>query len=176
MTDKTPALEALKACPFCGGEAEIERRGDMRQSMIYACTDCGCRLETGEQGRNHARWNTRAALQPVSAEPVGYTWQVYIDGAETDIKLSANKFNAGIMAVYHPTIAKKGMVPLYISPPDQSARIRELEAALVEAAIPLEAIRLVGQIPMGMSNEMWAGVLNATAAARKALNKESDPS
>jgi Lar family restriction alleviation protein len=50
----------LEPCPFCGGEAEIERQGNNRQSMIYACTDCGCRLETGETGHNYRQWNTRA--------------------------------------------------------------------------------------------------------------------
>ena len=38
----------LKPCPFCFGEAEVERRGTPRQSQIYVCQDCGCRLETGE--------------------------------------------------------------------------------------------------------------------------------
>lgn len=52
--------EGLAPCPFCGGKAEIERYGNSRQSTIYACTDCGCRLETGEGGNYGMRWNTRA--------------------------------------------------------------------------------------------------------------------
>lgn len=52
----------LKPCPFCAGEAEIERVGNARFSTIYACTECGCRLETGEEWDHGAAWNRRAAL------------------------------------------------------------------------------------------------------------------
>ena len=38
----------LLPCPFCGEEAEIERPGTARQSMIVACTNCGCRVESGD--------------------------------------------------------------------------------------------------------------------------------
>ncbi len=49
----------LKPCPFCGGKAEIERKGSTRQSTVYACTDCGCRKETGEVNHLGNLWNTR---------------------------------------------------------------------------------------------------------------------
>lgn len=53
----------LKPCPFCKGKAVIERKGTARASMIIACENCGCRLETGEiQGMTkpeNYRWNTR---------------------------------------------------------------------------------------------------------------------
>lgn len=52
--------EKLKACPFCGGEAEIERVGTARMSTIYFCTECSCRLETGETFNHGALWNRRA--------------------------------------------------------------------------------------------------------------------
>jgi Lar family restriction alleviation protein len=51
---------ALKRCPFCGGEAEIERPGTARQSMIVTCTDCGAQMESGNV----------AGL----TEPSGYAW------------------------------------------------------------------------------------------------------
>lgn len=54
--------EELKPCPFCGGKAIIERHGTTRQSMIYACTNCGCRLECGDIFRVGHSWNTRAPL------------------------------------------------------------------------------------------------------------------
>jgi hypothetical protein len=38
----------LLGCPFCGGKPEIERHGTARQSMIIACTNCGCRMESGD--------------------------------------------------------------------------------------------------------------------------------
>jgi Lar family restriction alleviation protein len=53
----------LLPCPFCGSEAEIERYGDHRQSTIYACTNCGCRLETGEEWDHGCDWNRRSAPQ-----------------------------------------------------------------------------------------------------------------
>ncbi len=51
----------LKPCPFCGGEAEIQRVGTRSQSMQYACTDCGAFLETGETdiGQENPQWNHR---------------------------------------------------------------------------------------------------------------------
>ena len=50
----------LKPCPFCGSQATIERAGDFRKSTIYACTFCGCRLETGEERDYGTQWNKRA--------------------------------------------------------------------------------------------------------------------
>lgn len=51
----------LKPCPFCGGKAEFEQFGTARQSTIVACTQCGCRLESGETKRHGWPWNTRHA-------------------------------------------------------------------------------------------------------------------
>lgn len=52
-------MAKLLPCPFCGGEAEIERIGDRRQSTIYICTNCGCSLETGEEFNHGQQWNAR---------------------------------------------------------------------------------------------------------------------
>lgn len=49
----------LLPCPFCGGEASIEQYGNPRQSTIYQCNDCSCRLETGEEWDHGADWNRR---------------------------------------------------------------------------------------------------------------------
>jgi len=65
MREPTPAAVeevALLPCPFCGSEAEIERRGDHRVSTIYQCTFCGCSLETGEEWSHGRDWNNRAAI------------------------------------------------------------------------------------------------------------------
>lgn len=59
--------EGLKPCPFCGGEAEIERYGTPRQSTIYTCTDCGCSLETGEEW-DHGRWWNARPSPPASPD------------------------------------------------------------------------------------------------------------
>ena len=52
----------LLPCPFCGGEAEIKRKGTMKKSMQIECTFCGCYLETGEVWgmTEDLAWNRRA--------------------------------------------------------------------------------------------------------------------
>ena len=49
----------LKPCPFCGGEASIERYGTTKISTQYSCNFCGCFLETGETFNHGLRWNER---------------------------------------------------------------------------------------------------------------------
>jgi len=58
---KPPAgVEGLKPCPFCGGEAEFERKGTGRQSCIVRCTDCGASHESGDTWDSGSSWNQRA--------------------------------------------------------------------------------------------------------------------
>jgi len=50
----------LKPCPFCGGEAEVERQGTSRQSCIISCTECGCRHEGPDEYEQCGyQWNMR---------------------------------------------------------------------------------------------------------------------
>jgi Lar family restriction alleviation protein len=54
-------MEELKPCPFCGGESYFDREGTCLQSCIVQCEDCGCKLETNEQGFDcGSQWNRRA--------------------------------------------------------------------------------------------------------------------
>jgi Lar family restriction alleviation protein len=56
--------EELLPCPFCGGKAKFERIGTPRQSCIVVCEDCGCSLETGEQGFSCGmNWNQRMDMK-----------------------------------------------------------------------------------------------------------------
>ena len=55
----------LKDCPFCGGNAEIERMGNNKQSMIVACTNCGARTECGATTIDNCHWNYRAKPSPL---------------------------------------------------------------------------------------------------------------
>ena len=48
----------LKPCPFCDGDADVERIGTSRVSCIVVCTECGCRLESNEIGYGDW-WNER---------------------------------------------------------------------------------------------------------------------
>ena len=66
MKEGMDIAKFLKPCPFCGGQAEIERRGTTRQSTIYACLECGCRLETGETFNLGVDWNER--VDPIMAD------------------------------------------------------------------------------------------------------------
>lgn len=55
----------LKPCPFCGGEATLEsdgaRIGSHRQSCIVVCLECGCTLESNEEGDSCGnQWNIRS--------------------------------------------------------------------------------------------------------------------
>jgi predicted RNA-binding Zn-ribbon protein involved in translation (DUF1610 family) len=83
----SPDQERLSACPFCGGEAEIERKGTARASMIVACTDCGARVESGDvYGLTHPEryaWNRRAqAPTPEAGGFVEAGWIItYSDGS-----------------------------------------------------------------------------------------------
>ncbi|MDP8251200.1 Lar family restriction alleviation protein [Pseudochrobactrum saccharolyticum] len=61
----------LKPCPFCGGDAEIERYGCTRFSTAYHCQDCGCSLETSETFNHGREWNTR----PVPDVPELVRWK-----------------------------------------------------------------------------------------------------
>ena len=54
-------MSELKSCPFCGGEAHIERMGTSRVSMQIECGNCGAGMETGETWiDDNSGWNTRA--------------------------------------------------------------------------------------------------------------------
>ena len=59
---------ALKPCPFCGGEAEIQRLGSRKCSTIYACQWCGATLETSEAFDHGKRWNQRTQCEGCNYE------------------------------------------------------------------------------------------------------------
>jgi len=71
MAQSSFAEPALLGCPFCGGEAEVERKGSARASMIIACTNCGGRMESGDvYGLTKPEswaWNRRHPNDPSSA-------------------------------------------------------------------------------------------------------------
>ena len=62
MTETQETVLDLLPCPFCGGEAEFERKGTPRHSTIVRCTDCSAFHECGEEWDHGRSWNTRAAL------------------------------------------------------------------------------------------------------------------
>ena len=63
---KTPELVMLLPCPLCRGGAEIERKGSHRASMIVTCTNCGCRVESGDvyglTAPERMAWNRRSKI------------------------------------------------------------------------------------------------------------------
>lgn len=59
----------LKPCPFCGGEAHVERMGTSRVSMQIDCGDCGAGMETGETWIDeHSSWNGRPSHDRMMGE------------------------------------------------------------------------------------------------------------
>lgn len=81
--------EQLLPCPFCGGEAHIERVGNRSFSTIYQCNHCGCSLETGEEFNHGRDWNRRAApanensafkIRQHVFKPSGSWWQGFVVG------------------------------------------------------------------------------------------------
>lgn len=129
MTDQTnPAEAVLEACPFCGGDAEIEQVGDRRQSTIYACTMCGCRLETGEEWGHGAAWNTRPA--PV-ASPIGAD----VEGMRKAIAT----------AIYDPGQTEGYMGDRSLTDWQTDAVMRALSARPIPADEPTEAMVAVSQ-------------------------------
>lgn len=56
MTDRKVALDALKPCPFCGGEAEkVFVKGEL---FSIICQPCGIFKGSSKE------WNTRADIVP----------------------------------------------------------------------------------------------------------------
>jgi Lar family restriction alleviation protein len=72
---------ALLPCPFCGGQAEIVRVGTRSQSTIIDCSDCGCRLESADEGDQYGdAWNRRATHEPATAlETIAAQLQHWLD-------------------------------------------------------------------------------------------------
>lgn len=57
----------------------------------------------------------------------------------------------------------------WLAPITQPQPQSDVVKALVEAAVPLEAMLLCGQKTLGMGDDMWAGIVNAVDHIRKAL-------
>ena len=51
------ACVVLRPCPFCGGDAVIDRCGHGTVTTVYTCTGCGCHLETSETDDFGSGWN-----------------------------------------------------------------------------------------------------------------------
>ena len=69
MTTKPNEPEGLEPCPFCGGEANIERSTFSTVQARCAECVCGTGLYAGDKiGRQNAiaAWNRRAAAKPVA--------------------------------------------------------------------------------------------------------------
>ena len=86
--------------PFCGSKAEIERYGDRRQSTRYACTECGCSLETGEERGHGKQWNRRTAPEGWKLVPVEPTAEMIDAGNSVQMVENGHWFRDYALKVY----------------------------------------------------------------------------
>ena len=141
----------LMPCPFCGGVAEFERIGNRRQSTIISCTECGCRLENGEEWEHGSAWNTRAAIaaMPAPASPsVAEAASVFLDAY--DRGMSGEKTS-----------------------PDDEARHRAISLAGCFAAVAYEKGICAGQDVHALTRSFLIAMLDPTDARLDYLR--SDP-
>jgi len=86
-------MDELKPCPFCGGTAEIVRKGTARQSMVIACEDCGGGTESGEvyglTAPENWLWNRRPVTVSEGEAEVLEQCRLNGMGAEREARLMA---------------------------------------------------------------------------------------
>lgn len=124
----------LEPCPFCGHEAEFERKGTPRFSTIIVCTWCGARLETGEEWDHGRVWNRRVPAQSERDSR---------DRRFTEHTAAVGDFLRDLLSVYYPcadvpVLNIKDACELLLSHAEhdrqfanqQANRISELESAL----------------------------------------------
>lgn len=57
-------MSELKPCPFCGGDAQIDRMGTNKVSMQISCGYCGAYMESGENWIDeNSNWNQRVETE-----------------------------------------------------------------------------------------------------------------
>lgn len=114
--------EALKACPFCGGDAEPIECSDASWYVMCAAGKCGGQTPYGKtKPEAIERWNTRAQLPSQGGEAVA--WAICKEPGRVDW-LSATYANKR-SAEEHVASYKDGLTlyitPLYTHPADQVA-------------------------------------------------------
>jgi Lar family restriction alleviation protein len=76
----------LLPCPFCGGEAQFDRRGTERYSTIVSCTNCGVIHESGDSGaRVGSSWNRRQLSAPGAGLSYSDIRKIFADETGFDI-------------------------------------------------------------------------------------------
>lgn len=127
----------LKPCPFCGGEASIERFGNTRVSTQYHCDDCGCFLETGEEF-NHGRvWNRRPALASSGD---------HAELARLAEAATRGDWRAHITTKRSPEIYTNVPPPNTPNPKIAGAILRKADARFIAAANPARVLSLLSEI------------------------------
>lgn len=149
----------LAGCPFCGGKAEFERRGNNRVSTIVRCEDCGCCLESPETFNHGSCWNTRALSAP-RVEPVAST-RVF-DTTGTVLTRSCNVFT---ITCEDGDTANRVADQLRTPPSQPDTGVREaLNNALIE-----ERQKRTAKVHINQMVDYLAGFDHATEAALAAL-------
>jgi Lar family restriction alleviation protein len=67
MNTEDAELVELKACPFCGGEAELDDLGDPNDDSFVHCTRCDVQqIANYGAAKASERWNTRATASGIT--------------------------------------------------------------------------------------------------------------
>ena len=124
--------EALKACPFCGGDAEPIECSDASWYVMCAAGKCGGQTPYGKtKPEAIERWNTRAQLPSQGGEAVAT--DAFVPGSLADLLFQLGEKGIGVSGGTHGDHWR--VSPLYTHPADQVA---QPDAELVRQCIAQE--------------------------------------
>ena len=135
------------ACPFCGKEAEIERPGTARASMIIACTNCGGRMESGDvvglTPPEQYAWNVRAGGRQPSTSETAETKHVGISDLLAAAELACDKWEwlqAGTREPLSLALARPenemAVFEMVVTMNNLRSKMQKLKAANARADLP----------------------------------------
>jgi len=101
-TDK----QELLPCPFCGEEAEVERLGTSRASMVVVCSSCGAKVECGATCLSNSIWNTRQLPDQASAGDGWISVEDRLPEIEQDVLIAYSKKNRSVVGKRRSSVQK----------------------------------------------------------------------
>ncbi|ASE40947.1 restriction alleviation protein, Lar family [Brevundimonas vesicularis] len=171
MTPSNANTSGLAPCPFCGGEAWLNdyeaKYSDLPpMSRAPQCRSCGASLGyLTTPAKATEAWNRRvtaasaqARIAELEADVTEAEALAFTTWPENGVSVTWQEMFEAMQSRFHAA----------------KARADRLAKVVVEAAIPLEAMRASGRID-DFSDEMRQGVLDALSSIRAALQQETKP-